>query len=97
MLENPDKLTDHRGNEYFQECTRELAFLLGEKDPFAVYEKLRELPIKLGLELPVGVTDNDFELLAKSVDPGRLKNNPVLPDKDGLKLIYRRIFNRSSI
>ncbi|HOR22214.1 MAG TPA: phosphonoacetaldehyde reductase [Ruminococcus sp.] len=97
MLENPDKLTDHRGNEYFQECMRELAFLLGEKDPLAAYEKLRELPIKLGMELPVGITEDLLEQLAKSVDPGRLKNNPVLPDKDGLKLIYRRIFNRSSI
>ncbi|MBQ8961173.1 MAG: phosphonoacetaldehyde reductase [Ruminococcus sp.] len=94
MAEGQGKCTDSRGEAYLRDTLAELAALLGRKDPLEAAAMLRDLPGSLGLSLPEGITDEEISSLAGSVDPGRLERNPVLPDEEGLELIYRRIFER---
>ena len=53
---------------------------------------LRRLLVELEMEYPVSDNrDADLEILADSVNPLRLKNNPVAFSRDTLKAIYERI------
>ena len=37
------------------------------------------------------IADNDFEVLKKSVNPVRLKNNPIALDEETVDYLYHRI------
>ena len=51
-----------------------------------------DLLAKLELSRPVSSNKAaDLELLSDSVNPVRLKNNPILPDKSAIKAMYERI------
>ncbi|MBR5020932.1 MAG: phosphonoacetaldehyde reductase [Oscillospiraceae bacterium] len=52
---------------------------------------------QLGMEKPVSSNrDADLEILADSVNPLRLKNNPVAFSRDTLKAMYERILSNES-
>ena len=53
---------------------------------------LCDLLNQLGMEKPVSENrETDLEILADSVNPLRLKNNPVAFSRDTLKAMYERI------
>lgn len=53
---------------------------------------IRQLLADLGMEYPVSQNrEQDLEILTASVNPVRLKNNPVMLEKDTLKAMYERI------
>ena len=58
---------------------------------------LCDLLNQLGMEKPVSSNrDTDLEILADSVNPLRLKNNPVAFSRDTLKAMYERILSNES-
>lgn len=92
MLSNMDKCIDGRGKEYLKTVFDDIAKVLGCDIPIKAVEKLKAI-IK-SLELPIPTADeNDFEILNTSVNPVRLKNNPVALDIDAIDEIYHRILN----
>ena len=90
MVENTDKCIDSRGEKYLKQAFDELGVKLGGKDRFDGAVKLRELIDGLELEVPTA-TEEQFENLKTSVNPTRLKNNPVELDKNTINMLYRRI------
>ena len=68
--------------------------MLGCPDTDSVVDMLSALPEKLGLAAPQYSSDDELEVLADSVNAGRLKNNPVIPDRSEIKEMYRRILRR---
>ena len=51
-----------------------------------------DLMAELGLKAPEGMTDEQLGTLVTSVNPVRLKNNPVGLDEDAIRVLYKQIF-----
>ena len=95
MLEHLDDCVDSRGEEYLVNMFKELSELFtGIKDAPAnlAPQKFSDLMAELGLKAPEGMTDEQLGTLVTSVNPVRLKNNPVGLDEDAIRVLYKQIF-----
>lgn len=87
MIENVDKCIDSRGQKFLMDSFMKLARLFG-------CSKIEELPKAFGsvideLELDrPEATAEQFEILKNSVNPDRLRNNPILLSMDAIDYIY---------
>lgn len=91
MIDNLDKCIDKRGKEYLFNIFNELVslFKLNNLDELKGY--LDNLLNELDL-YHVNVNLNDLNELVSSVNPDRLKNNPVRLDNEDTEKIYKKIF-----
>ena len=95
MLDHMDDCVDGRGTDYLSHMFKELsAVFTGQEDAPAdlAPEKFSELLHVLGLAAPEGMTDEQLDILVTSVNPVRLKNNPVGLDKEAIRELYLQIF-----
>lgn len=90
MIENTDKCIDSRGQNYLTDTFGRLAEVFG-------CSSLEELPRvfdtivdELELERPEA-TQEQFGILKNSVNPDRLKNNPVLLSVEAIDYLYHLI------
>lgn len=91
MIAHREDCADSRGTAYLSQMFKELAGCMGAETPEAAAEKFRNFVDGLALERPTVHSENDFEILKKSVNPVRLKNNPVRLDADSINTIYHQI------
>lgn len=85
MLEHPEKCINKRGVDSFKATMDEIAALITLDDFKNMSESLKiSAPSSLDKE-------NDLDILSSSVNPIRLKNNPIELSSDVLKDMYRRI------
>lgn len=90
MIENTENSIDTRGVEYLAELFEELGDLMGCTDGKNGAEKF--YTIVQSLNLPsVEAKDEEFSVLISSVNPVRLKNNPVQLDEETISKLYRQI------
>ncbi len=90
MNSNLDKCTDSRGKDYLQNVFNDIAVCLGgnqAKDGVVIFKKLLA---ELEIAAPKA-TKEQLEILASSVNTGRLKNNPVELDYNTLYRLYESI------
>jgi len=92
MNEHTDDTTDERGSEYFKETLDEIASFLGCNSSSEGVELYSRLINDLKLDRPK-CDKNDILDFAHSVDPSRLKNNPVPLSEDVLYELYSDILN----
>lgn len=92
MLEHPEKCIDARGEAYLKSVFEEISCALGTDSAKSAIAFLREMMEAMELGNPVS-EDREVELdiLALSVNPVRLKNNPVRLDKPTIESIYESI------
>lgn len=85
MLVNTDKCIDSRGGDYLRGVFSEIAALVD----IGWFKRLLE---QLDIKAPES-TDREMEMdiLVKSVNPERLKNNPIALSSDVLRDMYERI------
>ena len=81
MEENLDKCIDLRGKEYLKNTLVEL------KDMVGGYNKIMELFNYFKLTIP-SVSEEELNILVSSVNPDRLKNNPVELNNESIRNIY---------
>ena len=91
MIAHKEDCADSRGVGYLSQMFKELARCMGAETPEAAAEKFRNFVDGLALDKPSIQSDKDFEILKKSVNPVRLKNNPVRLDADAIDTIYHQI------
>ena len=91
MIEISEKCIDNRGKEYLDSVFKEIASSMGEKNPLDAATKFQNVLKQLDLKAPDIKSESDFDLLKKSVNPTRLKNNPVLLDEDTIDMLYHKI------
>lgn len=91
MIAHKEDCADSRGVGYLAQMFNELAACMGAGIPEAAAEKFRNFVDALALEKPVIHGEGDFEILKNSVNPVRLKNNPVRLDVDAIDSIYHQI------
>ena len=91
MIANTDKCIDSRGEEYLINTFKEIAKAMDCDTPEQAAEKFAAVVDKLELEAPKISSDNDIDVLKTSVNPVRLKNNPVGLDVPAIEKLYREI------
>ena len=89
MLGNMDKSIDIRGREYISGIFSEIANALGCRIPKDAIRLFRKMMIEMELNSPVSIKrEEDLEILSNSVNPVRLKNNPIAIDRNTSYTLY---------
>lgn len=92
MLHHPEKCIDPRGVDYLDEVFGEIATAMHCENALDALIHFRALLLDLGIQNPHSETKSiDIEILTHSVNPVRLKNNPVRLDEETIRNIYERI------
>ena len=90
MASHTSLCSDSRGHKYLDGVFADLAFVMGTHSAYDAAQKFIKIFKKLNLKRPM-ISDTDFELLKKSVNPVRLKNNPIALDEETIDYLYHRI------
>ncbi|MCM1327793.1 MAG: phosphonoacetaldehyde reductase, partial [Lachnoclostridium sp.] len=93
MVRNTDKCVDPRGRGHLEDTFAELAEAYGCSDALSASEKFNGLLDELHLETPTA-SEKDYEVLKNSVNPERLKNNPVGLDVRTMDVLYHEILQK---
>lgn len=92
MLGNMDKSIDSRGQEYLADIFNQIAQAMGCESPQQAIGVFREMMKEMVLKNPVAVDrKEELNVLSTSVNPVRLKNNPVYLDIKTIEELYNRI------
>lgn len=89
MAAHTEKCVDPRGEEYLREIFGEIARAMGCETVQEAVETFQSIVRRTGIKLP---PRGDYALLSRSVNPVRLKNNPVALSVEDAGEIYRQIF-----
>ena len=90
MIEHLEKCIDVRGQDYLTDIFTKIAKTMGCESPMFAISKYRKMLKEMELLNPISSNQKeDLKILSNSVNPIRLKNNPVVLDKPALKKLYR--------
>lgn len=92
MLEHPEKCIDPRGKEHLEFVFEWLGQIMGCDLPYKGLMMFRAMMLSLDMpKLESKNRDAELDILTKSVNPERLKNNPVALDDFVIHCIYNKI------
>lgn len=92
MLGNMDKCIDSRGQLYLADIFIQIAQAMGCDSPQLAISVFREMMKDMELKNPVASNrEEDSNVLTTSVNPVRLKNNPVKLSEEAIYYMYNRI------
>jgi len=91
MAEHTERCIDSRGEAYLNKMFEELAGVMGCVTVKGAVEKYQALLERLSLPVPKLRNEEELDILKKSVNPDRLKNNPVPLTEKILENLYRQI------
>lgn len=92
MLSHMDKTIDARGSEYLTDTFSQIAKTMGCQTPSDAIVKFRVMLKDMEMQNPVSEhLTSDISLLTSSVNPIRLKNNPVALDDATIHRLYESI------
>ena len=86
-----DLCIDARGKEYLEDMFNSLARIMDCKNAIEASKKFKHILERLALGVPSVKEISDFEVLRKSVNPERLKNNPVRLSEENIEMLYHQI------
>ena len=90
MIDRIDLCRDPRGAEALMETFEDIAAALGATGARAGVQRVRDILNMLEFPPPSAATEAEILLMARSVNPVRLKNAPVLIDEDAAEALYRK-------
>jgi len=92
MIGNMDKCIDQRGEKYLADIFDMISKTIGCSNPVQAIAKFREMMREMELANPVAENRREeLEILSNSVNPVRLKNNPILLNETTIFDLYKRI------
>ena len=96
MLSHPGKCIDGRGATYLEQTFEAIAQAMGVAAvPADAVSAFRQMMAALEMKSPVsGRREEELEVLSTSVNPVRLKNNPVELDEPTIRGLYEVIVTR---
>lgn len=95
MLDHPEECIDKRGSEYLMGVFDEIARSMGVGTPVEAIALFREMMKAMELRNPVSENrEAELEVLASSVNPVRLKNNPVGLSGAVISFLYKDIITK---
>jgi alcohol dehydrogenase class IV len=92
MVKHVEQCVDPRGKEYVKQVFIEMACAFGCKEVETSIKWFGGLLDELALPIPKASND-DYQVLAASVNPVRLKNNPIALDTAAINKLYRQILS----
>ena len=94
MIAHTDKCLDKRGQDYLNGIFNDIANTMGAEKPIEAIKIFKEMLLELEMNHPVSESlSSDILLLTSSVNPIRLKNNPVELDESTIHRLYETILN----
>ncbi len=90
MLKHKEDCIDPRGQVHLVSIFETLAGAMGADCPNCAVQKYKEILRELNLTIPQ-MEEKDYEVLKTSVNPVRLKNNPVKLTEEVIEQLYREI------
>ena len=94
MIGHRDKCIDSRGQEYLSGIFVLISKAMGCENPEQAIAEFRQMMKEMDLKFPTAINrDEELEVLSTSVNPVRLKNNPVALDYQTILTIYSQIIN----
>ena len=90
MVDNTEKCMDSRGGEYLNMIFIKITEAMECDSVQAAVDRFDGIVSGLGLEVPVPRIE-DYNILKNSVNPIRLKNNPVKLDMETIDYLYHQI------
>ncbi len=97
MIKNPDCIADVRGSGYLLGVFDDITHSMGASSPSEAVETFLGMMREMELQKPKSnQRDKDLTVLSTSVNPIRLKNNPVRLDEDAISGLYDRIVSHEN-
>ena len=95
MLGNMDKCIDKRGQNYLSGVFAQISNAMSSENANQAILTFREMMIDMDLNNPESVNRVDeLKILSTSVNPVRLKNNPIALDEPTIHALYEIIVNK---
>ena len=92
MLCNMDKCIDARGEYYLSSIFKDIAHAMGTEETHSAIESFLMMLRALDIQSPTAsIKENELNILSTSVNPVRLKNNPVKLDEQAIIVLYNEI------
>ena len=92
MTAHPEHCIDPRGKEYLTDIFNQISKGLGTTGPKESIAFVRNMMKEMNMENPVAVNrEQELDILAGSVNPVRLKNNPISINEQTAWYLYNRI------
>lgn len=92
MIHHIESYTDLRGKKYIKEVFQDLGSIFQCTADIDAAIKFRQIIAKLKMGMPnVPLHLHDYKILCKSVNPIRLKNNPIKLDEATINVLYHKI------
>lgn len=92
MIDNKDKCIDSRGQDYLGIIFNDIAHSMGGDNPENAIIVFREMMKEMNLNNPeTEKREEEIEILSHSVNPVRLKNNPVELDEEIIFGLFNRV------
>ena len=92
MTKHMDEVSDSRGARYMEKTFYEIAEAMGCDKVRVAIAQFRQMMHDMGLGYPISTNfEKDLVILIESVNPVRLKNNPVSIDSTIARDIYSKI------
>lgn len=89
-LDSNDKIIDIRGKEYLKNTFDDLSKIFGKSNLLQMKNVLSDIYDKLEFITPVA-SESDIELLSRSVNEDRLKNNAIKINTENITKLYKKI------
>lgn len=90
MAEHLEKCIDSRGKDYLWGVFQDIAKSFGQEEPREAVCSFNNLLAELEIERPQ-IRKEQLQVLTESVNPTRLKNNPVELDEAAIYMLYEKI------
>ena len=96
MLSHPNKCIDSRGIDYVSSTLQSIAEAIGASSPQEAISSFRAMIEEMEMGNPISETmEQDIHILSASVNPVRLKNNPIELNDEDIKSLYEKIIRTS--
>ncbi len=92
MMTHFDHCIDKRGFNYLESIFQNISSAMGYNNPVEAIEGFENMMREMELKRPTaGNREAELDVLSKSVNPVRLKNNPIQIDQENAKILYDSI------
>lgn len=92
MLNHMDKCFDLRGSEYLAEIFNQISIAMGVSSPSEAIGLLKQMMDEMELSQPISINrEEELSVLSSSVNPVRLKNNPICLTDCEIRQIYKKV------
>ena len=94
MADHMDQCFDPRGSEYLKNILLDISKAMGCDTPNQAINQFRQMMQEMEMANPISEPNHrasDLELLSTSVNPVRLKNNPIKLNEETIHALYEVI------